>query len=709
MAEIIKKFHENQQIEEPVNNALKDICDMFQIDKVSLVTENNETNDYEKFFEYNLNNEPSTYKTNINKNIYINPDTFLNNFEKRSFLELFNHTDYFYTTDFKIVNDIIKYAGCDIEIEPSEVYLFLVDNHNFFSYVCFERRNAKSLLSQDEINIITALMRVISTKIKSFELNRRLENGLKLLDIIVRSENMPVAIVEKGSYKVIYHNEMYKTILPEIKNGIPCYTLYGEKSRCPNCYLDDIGKVQRLEGDNKYWIKKSVPISLSDGSDAYMVYAKNTNESLKQLEGLDILTNLYSLKGFSDYYEETVSKNEFNYALCSIDIDKFKHINNISGYQFGNMILRKIADILKGFINNDLERCCRINEDRFALFLEYDIIDDLRERVVLLKKEFEKMQSEFFSNKKITIIGGISLIDKTKNLNILLDQANIARKLAKGSHDSRFAFYDSKLEREAERERVIEERMSSAVVNEEFTPYLQPKFDFETMSICGAEALVRWTFPEGMIYPDEFVPLFEKNGFINILDFIMYRKIMEYIRNCLDRNLDICPISVNVSRGHIPDKQFCDKFMKLIETYKIPLSLIELEVTESIFIEDKEDLKNFIQKLKDQKLKVSIDDFGTAYSSLQTLKDINIDVLKIDKGFLSNIGVEKSKGHTKDEIVIKHIINMAEDLGFDVICEGIETIEQVRILKNIGCKVGQGYLFSRPLPISEFEEKFLNP
>lgn len=711
MGEIIKEFYEISHEKTAIHKAIKGMAELCEIDHVSIIAENNETKEYEKIFQYTLHGQPMDYLDilNINQDIHVNSDVFMKGYEKETFLNLFNGSDHFYTRDFSSIENIISHMDNSITSIPYEFYAFLLDNTNFFAYISLERQNDAKSLTKAQLSVITTLLRVISSKVKNSEFSKKLENSFKMLDVIIRNESMPVALVEKDTYKVLYHNEIYKKILPDIKIGVKCYTLYGFESRCPNCYLDDESQVQRLESDNKYWIKKSTPIKLNSGKDAYMVYAKNTNDSLKQLEGLDILTNLYSLKGFNDYYEEAVSKNPYNYALCSIDIDKFKHINNISGYQFGNVILKKIAEVLKNFVNEDTERCCRINEDRFALFLTYDIVDDLRERIVELKKAFEKMQSDFFSNKKITIIGGICIIDKTRNLNLLLDQANIARKIAKGSHESRFAFYDTKLEREAERERVIEERMSSAVVNEEFTPYLQPKFDFETMTICGAEALVRWTFPEGMIYPDEFVPLFEKNGFINILDFIMYKQIMIYIRSCLDRKLNICPISVNVSRGHIPDKKFTEKFMRLIEKYNIPLDLIELEVTESIFIEDKEDLKNFIQKLKDEGLKVSIDDFGTAYSSLQTLKDINIDVLKIDKGFLSNIGIEKTRKQTKDEIVIKHIINMASDLGFDVVCEGVETFEQIEILKSIGCKVGQGYYFSRPLPIEQFEEKFLKP
>ncbi|MFI3175564.1 MAG: EAL domain-containing protein [Bacillota bacterium] len=227
------------------------------------------------------------------------------------------------------------------------------------------------------------------------------------------------------------------------------------------------------------------------------------------------------------------------------------------------------------------------------------------------------------------------------------------------------------------------------------------------MEICGAEALVRWLTPTGMIFPDQFIPLFEKDGFIDTLDFIVYKQVMIHIRDCLDEGLPVYPISLNVSRNHIQNKNFVTQLMELINTYAVPIDLLELEVTESIFIEDRELLKYFIDNIKRPKLKVSIDDFGSAYSSLQLLKDVDIDILKIDKGFLNNIDFSNEHQYTKDEVVLTNIIRLARDLKCKVICEGIETEDQIELLKGIGCEYGQGFVFSRPIPIEEYKELFL--
>ncbi|MFI3231117.1 MAG: bifunctional diguanylate cyclase/phosphodiesterase [bacterium] len=714
---IVEAFNNNNKsvgTTKATNIAIKDLCDLYNIDRACIITEDSEIGTYLTTFEYKLGESPIDYLQEFNIDINKRPCLINKSIDenKIKFLKLFKNNS-FYTSDFlKIKSLLNKMQFYENENENKnkiytdilDFYVYLIHDDNFFCFITLEKYSNK--FESLDLKIINSLLNIIGNNIKAFEHFKRDADEIKMLNLIVQNEQMPIALVEKDTYKILKHNELYKRILPKIKTGIKCHTLYGYDERCPNCYLDGSNtQVQRLESDNHFWIKKSTPVKLSNGTDAYMIYAKDTADYIKQLDGVDILTNLFSLKGFEAYYNETLINTDYNYVLCTIDIDKFKNINNLSGYELGNKVLVRVAQVLVDFAQKH-ERCCRINEDRFAVFLNYTKIEELHDRILRLKYAFEEMHLKFFSDKKVTIIGGICFVDRTQKLNILMDRANIARKLAKGSHENRFAFYDSKLEQTAENERIIEEKMFAAVTNEEFSPFLQPKFNFDTMEICGAEALVRWTTPEETIYPDVFIPLFEKNGFINILDFIIYKKVMIYMRKCLDKNIDLCPISVNVSRGHVQDKHFTKKFMELVNTYRIPLDLIELEVTESVFVEDKNDLKNFIQKLKDNNLKVSIDDFGTAYSSLQTLKDLNIDILKIDKGFIDNIGVKEQDIETKDEIVIKHIINLAKDLGFGVICEGIETKRQVDILSRLGCRYGQGYLFSKPLSLEEFSNTY---
>ena len=247
--------------------------------------------------------------------------------------------------------------------------------------------------------------------------------------------------------------------------------------------------------------------------------------------------------------------------------------------------------------------------------------------------------------------------------------------------------------------------MEYALKHEEFLVYLQPKFDLLSNKVCGAEALVRWKQKNGkMIYPDDFIPIFEKNGFIVNIDLYIYEKIFKKVKEWIDKGIDVVPISLNVSRAHTKNLDFIKKVLNLVDIYNIPVNTIEFELTESIFSTDLNYLNDFIQKIRKNGFKVSIDDFGSAYSSLNLLKEIEVDIIKLDKAFLSN--VEDFKNSYKDKVIIESIIKMAKELNLKVVCEGIETEEQKELLKNMGCEVGQGYIFSKPISIYEFEEKF---
>ncbi|MFI3231366.1 MAG: bifunctional diguanylate cyclase/phosphodiesterase [bacterium] len=540
-------------------------------------------------------------------------------------------------------------------------------------------------------------------------------NNLEEISIIEKmvldNEKIGIAVVDKKSYKVIYHNERFYDIMPNIKVGAIYYELQGKTEAEKECFERVSQGAPNIDKNNPQWIRKVIEYNINsvDNQDGiFIIYYKDSIEYISQVNSQDSLTKSLLFNGFEEYYTEYVQRNQYKYALCSIDIDKFKYVNSVFGYEVGDEVLKRVATVVRDFIDKE-ENFCRMNEDKFSIFLKYENEVQLHLKVRELAEKFENMRDCHFSEAKITIIGGVTIVNKQMTLNSLLDQATIARKSGKGSHKNKFSFYNPTMDVNIRKEIQIEERVPHAMANGEFQPFLQPKFDLETKKICGAEALVRWITPTGMIYPDEFIPLFERNGFIVTLDFIIYEKVMIYIRECLDKNLPVYPISVNVSRNHIKDKHFMDKFMHLIRKYNIPCEFLELEVTESVFVEDKVQLKHFIDSIKSESLKVSIDDFGTAYSSLQILTDINVDILKIDKGFLDNINTNTTEEHvvTKDEILIKNIINLAKELEFKVICEGVETNEQIELLKNIGCELGQGYVFAKPMPLSEYEDKYL--
>lgn len=438
------------------------------------------------------------------------------------------------------------------------------------------------------------------------------------------------------------------------------------------------------------------------------IESDETQKQLRKEEALndyDDVTGLPILRVFKDEVSRKLKENPMCVMLY-LDVDKFKYINDIWDFTIGNQILYEIGGTLNDFLEEG-EFCCRINDDKFGIYLKYTDDEELNTRIEVLNNSFIKMQQEHFADIKITIICGIYVTRTTMQLNDIIDKANVARRNVKGSYQNAFEFYDNGLENLSAREKELEKRTQIALEKRQFIPYLQPKFDLVTNKICGAEALARWKTEERMIAPFEFIPIFEKNGFITTLDFEIYDQTLAFIRLCLDKGLGFVPVSLNVSRGHINDENFLTKFMGIVKKYNVPTNLIELELTESIFSEDNEQLKTFISDIRKIGINVSIDDFGSAYSSLTLLKDIDVDTVKLDKAFIDNISKSGSEDSHKDKIIIKNIVRMINELGFKTIFEGIEIAEQADFLKDTGCHYGQGYIFARPISLEEFERKFL--
>ncbi|MDX5700297.1 EAL domain-containing protein, partial [Clostridioides difficile] len=282
----------------------------------------------------------------------------------------------------------------------------------------------------------------------------------------------------------------------------------------------------------------------------------------------------------------------------------------------------------------------------------------------------------------------------------IMDRANTARKTIKGGHKNSFAFYDKEMHKKILKEKEIENSMVDALNNGEFIVYFQPKYSLSDYQIIGAEALVRWDNPQkGLIPPIEFIPVFERNGFIVNIDFYVFEEVCKKIREWMDEGQKVVPISVNLSRMHFVNSNFIEEFKLIVDKYKIPTRLIELELTETAVLDNIEGLLDTMNNLKEKGFVISMDDFGTGYSSLNLLKELPVDILKLDRAFFT----EKDESNN-EKIVISNVIKMAKELKMKVISEGVETISQVEFLKQIGCDMVQGYLFSKPMPVKEFEK-----
>lgn len=421
---------------------------------------------------------------------------------------------------------------------------------------------------------------------------------------------------------------------------------------------------------------------------------------------VDQSTGLMTYGRFKEEAEALLIKSR-SYAIVYMDIDKFKYINQNWSFETGNEILVKVGAVLGEHLQEQ-ELCTRVIDDKFAALIKGDTFDELESRWKRLIEKLKEMKKKQFPDIKITLICGAYVVGDDSSLNVMLDKANIARRAVKGSYKSTLNLYSPLLHNQSEVEKQLEKKMLKTLHNGEFVPYLQPKFELETNEICGAEALARWETEDRIIAPMEFIPIFEKNGFIVQLDFIIYEGIFQFVRKNLDEGKRMYPISLNVSREHIHNSEFLPEFLERMRFYHIPPELIELEITESAFAKNTDKLRQFISDIREANLAVSIDDFGTAYSSLNMLKDVDVDTIKMDKTFIDNMTSESQpRDIAKDKIIIKNIISMMSELEFKTIFEGVETEQHVNFLKEVGCYIGQGYIFARPMPLKEFEERYL--
>lgn len=415
----------------------------------------------------------------------------------------------------------------------------------------------------------------------------------------------------------------------------------------------------------------------------------------------DSLTGLWNSNKFKERAKKILETNkEKTYAMIYIDIDKFKFLNDNLGYEEGDKIIYAISHELYNSIGEN-EIFARVYADNFLILIEFTDRNDFNHRLSKFEKSITEIEKNIAKNYRVVVVGGICLI-KPKEVNVedAINKANLARKSIKGSHKSKVAFYDECFANKIKEEIELENKMYKALINKEFKVYYQPKYDLETEKIVGAEALVRWQDPEkGLISPLKFISLFEKNGFIVSLDMYVYKSVLEFMRERLDRGKNIIPISLNVSRIHINNPNTIKDIEELVKEYNIEPELLEFELTESAFTKNPERLIEKMIGLKCIGFKISIDDFGSGFSSLNLLKQFPANTLKIDKAFL-----DETSNSERSRDIVKSIVNMAKDIHMEVVCEGVETREQADFLRSIGCEMAQGYLFAKPVSEEEFEK-----
>ena len=416
---------------------------------------------------------------------------------------------------------------------------------------------------------------------------------------------------------------------------------------------------------------------------------------------IDSLTGLYSNDTFCRESIKMIdAKPAGTYLLSCFDVDNFNAVNTQYGREAGDSVLKRIAGVVLELIRVYHGMACRMSADNFAVLLPVDTPAILPQFMMSVEDQF---RAEGIHLKIQLSIGRYIIDDKSLSINDMINNSLLAKRTIKGRYNVSVANYSREIQESFMEEQRIISQMDYALAEGQFEVWLQPQYNHETGAMVGAEALTRWRCAEQdcMIRPDIFIPIFERNGFIYELDKYIWEQVCILLRRWIDEGIEALPVSVNVSRIDILQKDFFETLIGLVEKHRIPTQLLQLEITESAFSLETVRIIEMVDRLKAYGFTIEIDDFGSGYSSFNVLKDVPADVLKLDMKFLSG---ENSTGRGGN--IIESIVRMAKWIGMQIIAEGVETMEQADFLRSIGCLWMQGYLYDRPMPVTEFEKIF---
>ena len=396
-----------------------------------------------------------------------------------------------------------------------------------------------------------------------------------------------------------------------------------------------------------------------------------------------------------------------NYAMLHLQMRKYRSFCTCFGVQRVEELIEAFYNELKKNLNKKELLAHRQNAE-FALLLTYNSREELLARI----EQMERDMNAILPKVKLYFDAGVyEIATGETDIEQLYNNSLIACEGIKEDAENKIAVYDIEMNKRRLWERKVEDDMDRALVNKEFKVYLQPKVRSAEETLAGAEALVRWIHPEeGFIPPNRFIPIFEQNGFIVKLDDYMLEEVSRLQAQWLKEGKKTVPISVNISRTHFTREDLAEHICRIVDKYEVPHHLIELELTESAFFDDKYMILNTVRKMQELGFIVSMDDFGSGYSSLNLLKELHLDVLKIDGEFFRGLDVERFREHNYIEerglLIVAEVIDLAKKLNMQIVAEGIENRDQVDFLVSQECDLIQGYYFAKPMPVEEYEEKY---
>lgn len=436
------------------------------------------------------------------------------------------------------------------------------------------------------------------------------------------------------------------------------------------------------------------------------VHMINDWKKIQKLMYKDTKMDIWNLNYLIFWGEhKLLPEHKAQYALVYVNLAQFRRYNIIYGWNAGERLLRKVADILLRNVDSKTEVCARDQGDHFVMLLNYPDRESFMERIRDIKCEVEKWILSETDNHMSLQMGIYEIPQDDGDLRLAINYANQALDFAGNNKADEVKIYDESLETLIKERHEREKLLESVDIHKDFVPYYQPKVDIRNGKIVGAEALVRFLDPTqggAVRAPGFFVPYYEQTGKITEIDFFVYESVCKMLRRRLDAGLPVVTVSCNFSRMHFIKPDFPEHFIEILDRYQISKDLIEVEITETLIVEELQQhmVKKTLERLKEEGVRLSIDDFGAGYSSLGVFEQIPASVIKLDRSFLLN-----QEDRNRQVKIMRGIVKLGEELEAQIVCEGVETESDINLMKEIGAYVAQGYFYSKPVPEPEFEAK----
>lgn len=604
-----------------------------------------------------------------------------------------------YTQDFQKLNKI-----------PSSCIVFPMWEGNVMrfaiTYEIWENRG----FTETEISTLRSITRMLSSFILRFQTKTELENEFKVGRMAMEAQKIDYFVSNLYTYEMYYLSPSMREAYKNHPKDMKCYeVMFRRDTPCENCPMrscpsdveENTVEYYDSDEDNSYTIT-ATRIHETGFEDDFLICKSDVTSYLQRIKGIDQLTGVMSYEKFRIEALRLLKRKKKPFALIFLGIQDFARINDEYGYVTGDEVLKTFAQLIQRDVSDD-ELFCRVKGDDFIVIINQCSMETISKRLHYYTEELTVHFRQRYAGILVNCFGGIYAIPSEEtDINRSIDKAMKARNLAKTNfyETGGVYVYSKEFETRENEKEAMNRTMRDSLEEGRFCVYFQPKVDITTGKLSGAEALVRLKDKDGkLIPPGKFVPLAEESGLIVEIDQFVYEETFRLMRQWLDEGKGVPVVSVNLSRLHLMDDHLPENMKELSGSYGLKPEQIELEITESVFFQDAERLIDMIKRLKAVGFVISMDDFGAGYSTLNFMKSLPVDIIKIDGGFFM-----KNRMDDKNKAVISAVMQLSNNLNFRTVSEGVETDEQVEFIKDQGGKYVQGYYFYKPLPPEEFEQ-----